>query len=138
MLRSRRETAQSDLRNLERWAKRLTRIYIEGSLERTLLMQAPRREVPASRPEAPHFDAPSPDPAAGPRLAPDDAVLNPLVEFRRGETHLRSRLAELSPSDLRTIAWAYGIGTAGSVDIPGLRGNELVELIVAWCREHAT
>lgn len=134
VLRSRRETTQSDLRNLERWAERLTRVYIEGSLERTLQMQVRRRYMPPAPPEAPHFDAPSPDPAAGPRLAPDDAVLNPVLEYRRGESHLRKRLAELSPSDLRTVAWAYGIDERGRVDVEALSGIELVELIVAWSR----
>jgi hypothetical protein len=137
VLRSRRETTQSDLRYLERWAKGLTRVYIEGSLERTLHMQVPRRYLPPARPEVPHFDAPSPDPAAGPRLAPDDAVLNPMLEYRRGESHLRKKLAELSPSDLRTIAWAYGMEEGGRVDVDGLSGGELVELIVVWSRDRA-
>jgi hypothetical protein len=136
-LRSRRESTQSDLRNLERWAERLTRVYVEGSLERTLYMQVPRRSQPPARPEAPHFDAPSPDPAGGRRLAPDDAVLNPVLEYRRGESHLRRKLAELSPADLRTVAWAYGIDDGGRVDVAGLSGSGLAELIVNWSRDRA-
>jgi len=137
VLRSRLETSQSDLRNLAGWAEGLTRVFIEGSLERTLRMQVPRRYLSPARPEAPHFDAPSPERGAGPRLAPDDAVLNPVLEYRRGESHLRKRLAEFSPSDLRTIAWAYGIDGGGRVDVEELSAAELVELIVVWSRDRA-
>jgi hypothetical protein len=134
VLRSRRETTQADLRNLERWAERLTRVYLEGSLERTLRMQEPKRRVLPPRLEAPHFDAPSPDPGAVSRLAPDDAVLNPVIEYRHGEAHLRQRLAQISPSDLRTIAWAYGIDEGGRVDVAALSDDALVDLIVVWAR----
>lgn len=134
VLRSRRETTQSDLRNLERWSERLTRVYLEGSLERTLRMQEPKRRLPPPRMEAPHFDVPSPDPGAVSRLTPDDAVLNPVIEYRRGESHLRKRLAQLSPSDLRTIAWAYAIDEGGRMDVDALSDSALVDLIVAWAR----
>lgn len=137
VLRSRRETTQIDLRNLERWAARLTRVYLQGSLHRTLQMQAPRRHLLPPHPEAPHFDAPSPERAISRPLAPDDAVLNPIVHFRRGEPHLRKKLAELSASELRNLARAYGIHDGRSVDVDTLEREALVELIVAWVKGRA-
>jgi hypothetical protein len=134
VLRSRRETTQADLRNLEGWARRLTRVYLEGSLARTLEMQSSRPPSRSQRVEVPHFDAPSPEPRAA-RPPPDDAVLNPFLDYRRGEPHLRSRLEKLAPSELRLLARAYGIDRARGAVVEGLGREALIELIVAWVRE---
>jgi hypothetical protein len=58
VLRSRRETRQSDRGALEYWATGLTQVYLEGSLERTL--HPPRFPEPAPLPE-PAYDGPAPD-----------------------------------------------------------------------------
>jgi len=58
VLRSQRETRQPDRDALLYWATGLTRIYLEGSLERTL---DPVRPRPAVHVE-PAYDGPAPDP----------------------------------------------------------------------------
>ncbi len=133
-LRSRRETTQSDLPNLARWAAGLTDVYVEGSLQRTLRMEAPRPPVLPPLRNPPHFAGPSPESAARGRVAPDDTALNPVVQFRHGEAHLRQKLADLPAADLRTIALVYDIDQAGSIDVDSLGRDELIELIVAWVK----
>ena len=60
VLRSRRETRQPDRNALLYWATGLTRVYLEGSLERTL---SPERPVPVTITTEPAYDGPAPEPA---------------------------------------------------------------------------
>lgn len=139
VLRSRRETTQSNLRSLEDWAARLRRVYLEGALARALHLQKPRRRAAAPPPPAPpYFDAPSPGPAASRTPVPDDVPLNPVLWYRRGESRLREKLAGLGPSDLRMIARAYGFDQEVGADADSLSREALVELIVAVARNRAT
>lgn len=135
VLRSRRETTQSDLRNLRRWAEGLGRVYLEGALVRTVRMQEPwRLPPPPPAPESPDFDTPSPDPGSRRPIAPDDVPLNPILRYGQGgESHLRTELAALAPSELRLVARAYGF----AADVDGLSRHALEELIVTGARRRA-
>ena len=136
VLRSRRESTQSSIADLQWWAEGLSAVYLEGALERTLADEEPDPPPPAGPiHESPRFDGPIPDPGAARGLAADELVLNPLLEVHRGEEHLRTRLRALSAADLRTLAWAYDIDAALGIDVGTLAGDELVELIVTWSRD---
>jgi hypothetical protein len=138
VLRSGRETTQSDLPNLERWARGLSRVYLEGSLDRTLAKEATSDPAPAQGPPAtPRFEGPAPDLRVGLRPAPDDVALNPMIHYREGEAALRRRIAELPPSELRAIVLAYHFDS-GEVDVGALDRGALEELIVAQARARAT
>lgn len=138
VLRSARETTQTDLRNLEHWAQGLSRVYLEGSLERTALEEeAPARIGRAARPSAPHFEGPAPDLRSGVRPAPDDVALNPVVHYRHGEADLRRRVGELAASELRAIALAFHFDEGGTIDVSALDRPALEELIVAGARSRS-
>jgi len=131
ILRSGRETTQPARRFIEEWAEGLRLVFLEGSLERALAMQAPRPRVPTTpSAEMPHFAGPSPDPIPSRQVPPDDAAVNPVLYFRRGEGELRKKLAELSPAELRTVAKAYGLDGDGKLDVDTFSARALVELIV--------
>lgn len=134
VLRSRRETTQPNRRAMEGWAERLTAVYLDGSLQRTLDMQRPAEPGPSPREVAPHFSGPSPSPHPGSEPAPDDTALNPFLQLRHGEVALRRELAELAASELRTIARAYHFAEDGTADLDALPPEALVDLIVRGAR----
>lgn len=137
VLRSGRETVQSSLGNLELWARGLRRVYLEGSVERTIARQGSSlAPPPPARPaERPRFDGPAPDREQADRPTPDDVVFNPFLEYRRGEAPLRGAVARLSTAELRAIALAYHLDDDAVLDLPSLDRTSLVELIVASARD---
>lgn len=135
VLRSPRETRQPNRRNLDGWADRLSRVYLEGSLRRTLRMQEPKRTPAACGPDRPRFSAPAPEPGRGRPVAPDDAALNPFLRYREGEPTLREELEHLPPSELRTVIEAYRLAEDPDLDADALEHAELVELVVRTVRE---
>lgn len=58
VLRSRRETTQPNLADLEYWSTGLTRVYLEGALARTLTPERPARRAPEQRPA---YEGPAPE-----------------------------------------------------------------------------
>ena len=135
VLRSQRETTQSDRPSIERWAERLSLVYLQGSLERTLARE--HGQVRVGFMEAaggPRFEGPAPDLRGGQRPAPDDVALNPVAHAQRGESELRERLAELSASELRAVALAYQFDDRWAIDLDGLDRGALENLIVAGAR----
>lgn len=134
ILRSQRETRQSSLRTLEGWASRLGRVYLEGSLERTLYLEKPRRRRPPPEIGRPRFEGPAPWPGSSRTTAPDDAVLSPFLHYHRGEAALRAKLEELSAADLRAVTRAYGLD-GPAVDVAALDRPELIEHIVRSVRK---
>ncbi|HET9947822.1 MAG TPA: hypothetical protein VFQ22_02735 [Longimicrobiales bacterium] len=137
VLRSLRETTQVDLGALERWAAGLSLVYLQGSLGRTLTRERAHPPRVADEPEPAFFDGPAPDLRGGRRPAPDDVALNPILEFRRGEEHVRRRIAELGAAELRAVVLAY-FDRGGTVDVDALGREELEELIVEGARARAT
>ena len=134
ILRSQRETTQADLPSVERWAERLSLVYLQGSLERTLARE--HGQVRVGSTHGPEFDGPAPELRGGRRPAPDDVALNPITLAQRGDDQLRSQLEELSTSELRAIALAFHFDHSWSIDVEALDHGSLQELIIAgtWRR----
>lgn len=132
VLRSRRETRQSSRDDLLYWATGLTRVYLEGSLERTL---APERPVHIPVSSQPAYDGPAPEPSPRvPAAAPAEAVLDPFSVYAKGEDLLRQELGALSPWHLRNIIQAYGLMDADAPELQTLTRPELAERIILAVR----
>lgn len=131
VLRSRRETRQSDRNALLYWATGLTRVYLEGSLERTL---SPDRVIPVVVTAEPAYDGPAPEPMRVPVPASAEAVLDPFSVYAKGEDLLRQELGALSPWHLRNIIRAYGLLDADAPELQDLTRAELVERIILAVR----
>ena len=58
VLRSRRETIQPNLTDLEYWSTGLSAVYLEGALARALTPERPVHRPPEQRPA---YDAPAPE-----------------------------------------------------------------------------
>jgi hypothetical protein len=114
-VRSQRETTQPNLRDLEYWASGLTRVYLEGALDRALTPQRAAATPPAN--VAP----------------PTEAILDPFAVYSEGEDLFRRRLGALAPYHLRNIVRVYDLAGTDS-DLEQLEAPELIELIVAGVR----
>jgi len=128
VLRSRRETTQTNRGSLRGWAARLSGVYLEGSLERTLSMEGQRAFRPAAGRRRPYFDGPAPE--RGDAVAPDDAALNPFLGYRAGSDELLRRLRRLSASELRTVVRAYGLEQHAPRPLEALTAEELVVVVM--------
>ena len=129
VVRSARETTQPSRDDAMYWATGLTRVYLEGALDRAL---APVRRVDIPRVDVePTFDGPAP-PAVVERGPIARAVLDPFEVYVQGERVLRQELSALEIDHLRSIIRAYGLdgGVAASSPVPEV----LIEYIVAEVR----
>ena len=131
VLRSQRETRQSDRDALLYWATGLTQVYLEGSLARALEPVRPPR--PAVHVE-PAYDGPAPDPWSPAAAPAPQAVLDPFSVYAKGEDLLRQELNALSEWHLRNILRAYALMDADTPEIQNLTRAELAERIVAAVR----
>lgn len=131
VLRSQRETRQSDRDALLYWATGLTQVYLEGALERTLEPVRPARPAFYAKPA---FDGPAPDPWAPPAPAAPPAVLDPFSVYAKGEDLLRQELNALSEWHLRNILSAYALADVHAPEIQRLTRPELAERIVQAVR----
>ena len=130
VIRSGRETTQPTRDDAMYWATGLTRVYLEGALDRALAGE--RRLEPVRVEVEPTFDRPAPAFAPVERVAPPRAVLDPFEVYAQGERVLRQELMALDVDHLRGIVRTYGLeGGAGSrSNVPTV----LVEYIVAEVR----
>ena len=132
VIRSGRETTQPSRDDVMYWATGLTRVYLEGALERALtperLLEPPRVDV------EPAFDGPA-EPLRSERATVPRAVLDPFEVYIQGERVLRQELSALDIDHLRGIVRAYGLegGVAAGSPVPAV----LVEYIVAEVRASA-
>jgi hypothetical protein len=131
VLRSQRETRQSDRDALLYWATGLTQIYLEGSLARTL--EPVRHPRPVVHIE-PAYDSPAPDPWAAPPAPAAQAVLDPFSVYVKGEDLLRQELNALSEWHLRNIIRAYALLDAETPEALILSRAELAERIILAVR----
>lgn len=131
VLRSQRETRQSDRDALLYWATGLTQIYLEGSLARTLDPVRPPRSVVLPEPA---YNGPAPDPWAAPPPPPTQAVLDPFSVYLKGEDLLRQELNALSEWHLRNILRAYALLDAETPELQHLSRVELAERIIVAVR----
>ena len=125
VLRSRRETRQSDRGALEYWATGLTQVYLEGSLERTL--KPPRLPEPA-------YDGPAPEPSRLAHTPEARAVLDPFSVYVKGEELLRRELGALSAWHLKNVIRAYGLTDLTEAELERLPQADLIESIVLAVR----
>lgn len=132
VLRSRRETRQSSRDDLLYWATGLTRVYLEGSLVRTL---SPERVVPATVAIEPaYYDGPAPEPPRIPVTVTPEAVLDPFSVYAKGEDLLRQELNALSSWHLRNIILAYGLFDVDAPELQVVTRPELAERIILAVR----
>jgi len=125
VLKSGRETTQPNRTDTAYWATGLTRIYLEGALERAL---NPLR-VPSSVSFPPQVDGAWRE-TAGP-MHPRQSVLNPFSIYRKGESLLRNQLSALSGWHLVNIVEAYGLSEQRLPELEIMPEPVLVELIVS-------
>jgi hypothetical protein len=130
VIRSGRETTQPTRDDVMYWATGLTRVYLEGALERAL--RPLRVAEPLRIHEEPTFDGPAPDLEVVDEIAVPRAVLDPFEVYVQGEQVLRQELSALSIDHLRAIVDAYGLGggVAATSPVPAV----LIEYIVAEVR----
>jgi hypothetical protein len=132
VLRSRRETTQPNLADLEYWATGITPVYLKGALERTL---TPPPAVVERAVISSVYDEPAPATVSVAEATPEPApVLNPYSVYAKGEDLLRRQLAALSPRHLRAIIVAYDLADPMEVDLDALTVAESIELIVVAVR----
>lgn len=136
VLRTGRETEQSNRASLEGWASRLTTAYLEGALHRAL-----RVTVNARPPDTkPAYAGPAPPPAHDPALETVEvapglyAVLDPFETHRKGEDVLLAELNALGVRHLRRIVEAYDLVNE-RVDLESLSQSALIELIMGAVRK---
>lgn len=130
-VRSGRETTQPNRADTEYWATGLSRVYLEGAIERSLkpLAQAPGRAV-----QPPAFTAPAPPANHAPV---NSAVLNPFSVYRKGEALLRGQLQALSAWHLVNIVTAYELTDESAAALSATPASVLIELIVSGVRERS-
>ncbi|MBA2244740.1 MAG: hypothetical protein H0W11_07265 [Gemmatimonadetes bacterium] len=136
VLRSPRETVQSDRVDLRYWATGLTRAHLEGSLRRAL---DPVRPRPTANP-TPAYDAPAPSPAfTGATAVPPHPTVrilpNPFEAYARGEEALRRQLHSPDAAYLRELIRTYGLLDNPSIDLWRMSKAALVGLALVAVRE---
>ena len=132
VVRSARETTQPTRDGVMYWATGLTRVYLEGALDRALAgaRVVTSREVDVE----PVFDSPAPSLIVDVPSVPR-AVLDPFAVYAQGEHVLRQELAALDVDHLHAIVKAFGLegGVAADSGVP----NVLIEYIVASVRAYS-
>lgn len=132
-IRSMRETTQPNRADLMYWATGLTRVYLEGALDRALvgptIVESPIVHT------TPAFDGPAPAVVAVEQTVPR-AVLDPFDVYTQGEHVLRQELMALDVDHLRAIIRAFALqgGAGAQSSVPGV----LVEYIVAEVRARSS
>jgi hypothetical protein len=133
---SARETTQPNRTNLEYWAQGLTRVYLEGALQRALLS--------ASQPDSQRSYEPQivqhprsqrrPSPPSARRVV-RRAILDPYSVYMQGEDVLRSELGALSRSHVESIADAYGFTPKDSpAELASIPQDRLIDTIIDGVR----
>lgn len=132
VIRSARETTQPSRDDVMYWATGLTRVYLEGALDRALTPD--RRPEPRLQVE-PAFDGPAPTTHVADRAPIARPVLDPFEVYVQGERVLRQELSALDIDHLRGIIRAHGLD--GGVAAVSPLASVLVEYIVAEVRARA-
>lgn len=131
-LASGRETTQPNRKNIELWAQGLTKVYLEGALDRAISLAEPPRERTPIVAEPARFSEPasrSPN-AFSPRPLTRRAILDPFQVYLQGEEILLGELRALARDHLENIAAANGIGVHSPGGIKGASKDELIGAIV--------
>lgn len=130
VVRTGRETTQPTRDDTRYWATGLSRVYLEGALERALT--PPRRgpQPPVHVEPAYAGPAPSVEPGEAPLIP--RAIIDPFEVYAQGESVLRQELLALNTDHLRAIIRAYGL--EGGAGAQALTPEVLAEYIVAEVR----
>ena len=132
VLRTQRETTQSELEDLRYWASGLTPVYLEGALDRIVAASPPRPSSPASPPA---FDGPAESSTPIHYQARGDAVLNPFSVYEKSPTLLAQELSALRGWHLRQILTEYRLVDRADPRLQTLTEPELGTLILQRVRE---
>ena len=128
-----RETTQPNRKNLEYWARGLTKVYLEGALDRAISLAEPPRQGAPMETEPSRFPEPasrsSTPSSSRPPFTPH-AILDPFQVYSQGEGILRRELHALSRDHVESIAAANGIGIHTPGGIKGASKEDLIEAIV--------
>lgn len=141
ILASERETTQPNRMNVDYWAQGLTRVYLEGALQRAINLSDNGDGAKTSDPDRERSAGPSVRyrPATERAAAiPSRPVLDPYSVYAQGENVLRRELSALSRSHVESIVTAYGFRLDGAADdlrdvpkqslikavVDGVRGTE--------------
>ena len=135
-LASGRETTQPNRKNLEYWAQGLTKVYLEGALERAISLSEPRPERAPAEPEVSRFAEPAKrtTPPLASRSPAPRAILDPFQVYSQGEEILRGELGALSRDHIENIATANGIATTNPGGNSATSKDDLIEAIVGEAR----
>jgi len=132
---SERETTQPNRKNVEYWAQGLTKVYLEGALNRSLKPSGVVRQSTEQPREPSRFSAPrqvSRAPLSN--VTGRRPILDPYAVYAQGEQILRSELGALSRDQVETIATAYGFSSPESTAAGTASGTDLVETVVEGVR----
>jgi len=137
---SERETTQPNRTNLKYWAEGLTKVYLEGALQRALSLAEPPRTRTNPGREPARFAEPAvrhrPDVEQG-QLMPHP-ILDPYSVYAQGEDILRSELNALPRGQVESIVTAYGFSPGDSpADLAAAPGRRLIDAIVDGVRQGA-
>lgn len=133
VLASGRETTQPNRKNIDYWAQGLTKVYLEGALDRAISLAEPPRDYAPIEAEHSLFSEPasrsSTPPPAHPSVTPR-AILDPFQVYSQGEGVLLGELHALSRDHLENIAAVNGIGIESPGGIKAASREDLIEAIV--------
>lgn len=132
VLRTQRETTQPNLTDTKYWATGLTRVYLEGALERILYSPAPKEPVPLP---TPHFDGPAPRTRTRPSMSDREPVLDPFSIYEKNPDQLAQELTALRGWHLRQIIRDFELVDEREVPLEGLTEPQLGSLILQRVRE---
>jgi hypothetical protein len=132
-----RETTQPNRKNLEYWAQGLTKVYLEGALNRAISLAEPPTERAPMEEEPSLFAGPasrdfSPASARGARSP--HPILDPFEVYAQGEDILRRELHALSRGHIETIVAAYRIGISNPAAINAVSRDDLIDAIIGEVR----
>jgi hypothetical protein len=135
-LASGRETTQPNRKNIEFWAQGLTKVYLEGALDRAISLAEPPRERAPMEPELSQFAEPANRhaPPLGSRPPAPRAILDPFQVYSQGEEILRGELRSLSRDHIENIATANAINIANPGGNRTASKEDLIEAIVGDAR----
>jgi hypothetical protein len=136
-IRSPRETTQPNKADAAYWADGLTRVYLEGALQRANNRHT--RSEPLTPAES-IFDSPAAARAAtvSRAEAPASAILDPFSVFSKGEALLRRELGALSAWHLVNIAVSYELGSVPVAELQAMPAPAIIDVIVSGVKERST
>jgi hypothetical protein len=130
-IRTPRETTQPTRGDIAYWATGLTRVYLEGAVERALSSTNVRHPTGRS---APQSDEPAPSTVRDAEAPVRDAVLDPFEVYAHGEEALRRKLTAFEAVHLVNIIVAYRLSAEPATALETLSRPALIELIVEAVR----